>query len=104
MVLDNHNVVSSIQGASTRETEQIWKELFPNEPYEFDSNGAFSKKLAMEGNYTKYDLLSAVKRQSPFFYQVLFNPVAVFSFIVSTRIERIYIFFFCLASKTIHFI
>lgn len=69
-VLDNCNVVSSIQESSTKESETIWNELFPNEPYEFDFSGAFSKKVPGEGNYTKYDLISAVKRQSPFFYQV----------------------------------
>lgn len=96
-ILDNHNVVSSIQGSSKRETEQTWNELYPNEPYDFpkkiqrSSKGdseqswnelypnepsdfclseGFFEKVSGDGKYTQYDLLSAVQRQVPFFYQV----------------------------------
>ncbi|XP_058186107.1 glycine-rich domain-containing protein 1-like isoform X2 [Rhododendron vialii] len=96
-ILDNHNVVSSIQGSSKRETEQTWNELYPNEPYDFpkkkqrsckieseqtwnklypnepydfDLPSGFFEKVSGDGKYTQYDLLSAVQRQVPFFYQV----------------------------------
>ncbi|XAR51451.1 hypothetical protein NMG60_11006083 [Bertholletia excelsa] len=67
-LLDCHNVVSSIHGTSKRETEQIWNELYPNEPYDFDLTGDFFEKIPPgDGKYTRYDLLSAVQRQIPFF-------------------------------------
>uniref|UniRef100_A0A5B7BIP7 Glycine-rich domain-containing protein 1 n=1 Tax=Davidia involucrata TaxID=16924 RepID=A0A5B7BIP7_DAVIN len=73
-ILDNHNVVSSVQGTSKKETEEIWNKLYPDEPYNFDSTRAFSydisEKVSAAKKYTKYDLVSAVKRQGPFFYQV----------------------------------
>ena len=68
-ILDNHNVVSSVQGTSKRETQQIWNGLHPNEPYDFDMSSAFIQKSSGNGKYTQYDLLLAIKRQIPFFYQ-----------------------------------
>ncbi|KAG2696055.1 hypothetical protein I3760_07G041000 [Carya illinoinensis] len=73
-VLDNSNIFSSVQGTCQRHTEEIWNRLFPEEPYNFNLTRAFpenvSEKLSGSEKYTKYDLVSAVKRQSPFFYQV----------------------------------
>ncbi|XP_019173075.1 PREDICTED: glycine-rich domain-containing protein 2 isoform X2 [Ipomoea nil] len=72
-ILGNHNVVSSVKGASKEETEQVWKQLYPTEPYELDLARALSDEPAKRFEHTKcsdYDLVSAVKRQSPFFYQV----------------------------------
>nr|DAD40855.1 TPA_asm: hypothetical protein HUJ06_015178 [Nelumbo nucifera] len=73
-ILDNHNVVSTIQGASTKKTEEIWNRLYPEEPYKLDLSISLSKnideKFPEALRCTKYDLVSAVKRQSPFFYQV----------------------------------
>lgn len=73
-ILDNSNVVSSIQGACKGQTEEIWNNLYPEEPYEFDLTKATSEDSVAElsglEKYTKYDLVSAVRRQSPFFYQV----------------------------------
>ncbi|XVE86905.1 hypothetical protein DITRI_Ditri18aG0073200 [Diplodiscus trichospermus] len=73
-ILDNSNVVSSIQGICKRQTEEIWSSLYPNEPYDFDVTKALSENASetLSGleKYTKYDLTSSVKRQSPFFYQV----------------------------------
>ncbi|KAM7504132.1 hypothetical protein LguiB_003036 [Lonicera macranthoides] len=68
------NVVSSIQGISARETEEIWNKLYPAEPYEFDSTSAFSHTLSNDevigaAKCTDYDLIKAIERQSPFFYQ-----------------------------------
>ncbi|ESR39448.1 hypothetical protein CICLE_v10024875mg [Citrus x clementina] len=72
--LDNSYVVSSIQGTCRKETEEIWNRLYPEEPYELDlakiSSEDFSAELSGLEKFTKYDLVSAVKRQSPFFYQV----------------------------------
>ncbi|KAA8538218.1 hypothetical protein F0562_027959 [Nyssa sinensis] len=72
-ILDNRNVVSSVNGTSKKETEEIWNMMYPNEPYELDLSGhletvAENKVGALES--TKYDLVSAVKRQTPFYYQV----------------------------------
>ncbi|KAK9285971.1 hypothetical protein L1049_025173 [Liquidambar formosana] len=73
-ILDNCNVVSSLEGASEWQTEEIWKRVYPEEPYNFDLTKACSddipEKFSETKKYTKYDLVSAVKRQSPFFYQV----------------------------------
>lgn len=74
-VLDNSNVLSSVQGTCQRHTEEIWNRLYPEESYNFNLTCAFSEniseKLSGSEKYTKYDLISAVKRQSPFFYQVI---------------------------------
>lgn len=83
-ILDNNNVVSSIQGISARETEEIWNKLYPAEPYEFDSTSAFSHKLSNDEviaaeNCTDYDLVKAIERQSPFFYQVIETPTENYS-------------------------
>lgn len=73
-VLDNSGVVSSVNGICRAQTEEIWNQMYPNEAYHFDLKNestviADEKLLAIE-KCTKYDLVSAVKRQSPFFYQV----------------------------------
>lgn len=73
-ILDNHNIVSSVKGISQMETEETWKHLYPNEPYDLDSARALSDnnpaQILKSEKYSNYDLVSAVKRQSPFFYQV----------------------------------
>ncbi|XP_057963215.1 glycine-rich domain-containing protein 1-like [Malania oleifera] len=73
-VLDNYNVVSSIQGISKEETEEIWNGLYPEEPYHLDLTTPFledvSEKFSAAEKFIKYDLATAVKRQRPFFYQV----------------------------------
>ncbi|KAI3462624.1 hypothetical protein Pfo_019287 [Paulownia fortunei] len=73
-ILDNQNVVSSVGETSRRATEDIWKTLYPGEPYDLDLTSAlldniYGRKVGGE-KCTKYDLISAVQRQSPFFYQV----------------------------------
>ena len=78
-ILDNSNVVSSIQGTCKRQTEEIWSRLYRNEPYDFDLTKALSENasetLSGLDKHTKYDLVSAVKRQSPFFYQVILRMI-----------------------------
>ncbi|CAH1427476.1 unnamed protein product [Lactuca virosa] len=76
-ILDNSNVVSSInQRTSRKETKETWNKLYPNEPYEYDisraSSSEFSETLYNGGtqSFSKYDFVLAVERQSPFFYQV----------------------------------
>ncbi|XP_063937933.1 glycine-rich domain-containing protein 1-like isoform X3 [Daucus carota subsp. sativus] len=73
-ILDNCNVLSSIEGTSGRETEKIWGRLYPDEPYSFDPDtSCWDKTLdnaADAEKHTTYDLVLAIERQSPFFYQV----------------------------------
>lgn len=73
-ILDNHNIVSSVKGISQMETEKTWKHLYPNEPYDLDSARTLSDnnpaQILKSEKCSDYDLVSAVKRQSPFFYQV----------------------------------
>ncbi|KAK1433189.1 hypothetical protein QVD17_10096 [Tagetes erecta] len=73
-ILDNCNVVSSVQGMSTRETEEVWNKLYPDEPYDFDMTRAlsteFSEAIYKTQSFSKYDFTLAIERQSPFFYQV----------------------------------
>lgn len=73
-VLDNSGVLSSVNGNCKLKTEDLWKRLYPEEPYELDLNKVdsedISKKSSALEKCTNYDLVSAVKRQSPFYYQV----------------------------------
>ncbi|XP_073151155.1 glycine-rich domain-containing protein 1-like isoform X4 [Henckelia pumila] len=73
-ILDNSNVVSTVGGTLTKTSEEIWKNLYPDEPFELDladtlNDNSNVKQLGGE-KCTMYDLVSAVRRQSPFFYQV----------------------------------
>ncbi|XP_038996090.1 glycine-rich domain-containing protein 1-like [Hibiscus syriacus] len=74
MTLDNSSVVYSLQGTCKRKTEEIWNIFYPDEPNDFDFTRASSENAAetISGlkKHTEYDLISAVKKQSPFFYQV----------------------------------
>lgn len=73
-ILDNFDVVSTVQGICSKQTEEIWNKMYPDEPYNSDLTNLLpediSEKTARLAKYTKYDLISAAKRQSPFFYQV----------------------------------
>ncbi|KAK8472207.1 hypothetical protein PHAVU_002G143100 [Phaseolus vulgaris] len=73
-VLDNFGVVSSVEGVCGRQTEEIWNQLYPDELFNADLinilPGDISERISRLEKYTKYDLISAAKRQSPFFYQV----------------------------------
>ncbi|KAF7809509.1 Glycine-rich domain-containing protein 1 [Senna tora] len=73
-ILDNFDVVSTVQGICGRQTEEIWNKMYPDEPYNADlinvSSEDISERTVGLAKYTKYDLVSAAKRQSPFFYQV----------------------------------
>lgn len=74
-ILDNSNVVSSVQGSCNNKTEEIWNRLYQEEPYNLNLQNALSvdmsERISTLDKCTKYDLVSAVKRQSPFFYQVI---------------------------------
>ncbi|XP_010432017.1 PREDICTED: glycine-rich domain-containing protein 2-like [Camelina sativa] len=71
-VLDNSGVVSSVNGNSKSKTETLWKRLYPTEPYDLDLDKAISEPEDVSSleKCTNYDLVSAVKRQCPFYYQV----------------------------------
>ncbi|KAL3844933.1 hypothetical protein ACJIZ3_002336 [Penstemon smallii] len=72
-ILDNEKVVSSLEGTSRNATEEIWKTLYPGEPFELDLANTLQDNTYVKKDlekFTKYDLISAVHRQSPFFYQV----------------------------------
>ncbi|CDY63918.1 BnaC07g51250D [Brassica napus] len=68
-VLDNSGVLSSVNGSCNLQTENLWKRLYPMEPYDLDLDKAISEPV-LEKRTTTYDLVSAVKRQCPFYYQV----------------------------------
>lgn len=75
-ILDTQNVVSSVEGTCKKYTEEIWNEIYPSEPYELNTTSFSFTDHATENiltNFksTKYDLVAAVKRQIPFFYQVM---------------------------------
>jgi hypothetical protein len=72
-ILDNDKVESSTRTTSKLESEKVWTELYPEEPFELDytssSDSATNvKSEAAEG--ITYDLVAAVKRQTSFYYQV----------------------------------
>lgn len=72
-ILNNDNVESSTRTKSTVQSEKVWKELYPEEPFQLEFTS--SSDTAMDVNPEAadditYDLVSAVKRQSSFYYQV----------------------------------
>ncbi|KAI4314456.1 hypothetical protein L6164_027364 [Bauhinia variegata] len=73
-ILDSSNVVSSIEGINATQTEKTWNKMYPDEPYNIDlmnvSSEDISERINKLAKYTKYDLVSAAKRQTPFVYQV----------------------------------
>lgn len=76
-ILGNSNVLSSTQGTSREESEKVWDSMYPSEPYELvglnnhSLQGFTENFLEAKQSTTKYDLISAVKRQTTFFYQVI---------------------------------
>lgn len=94
-------VISSVEGACKKESEELWNSMYPEEPYELDLENcceSFTKNSLMASPSTKYDLVSAVKRQSSFYYQVihfkslLINLVSNILFFVSLIINSVCIF------------
>ncbi|KZV41578.1 hypothetical protein F511_12604 [Dorcoceras hygrometricum] len=68
-ILDNDNVVSSLDGHRAAKLRRSYS----SEPYDLEFSSALQDNAyAKKGDEkcTKYDLISAVQRQSPFFYQV----------------------------------
>lgn len=74
-VLDNHNVLSIIEGTCTKQIEQIWNDMYPTEPYHLEKSSDSSISNfgsdTMLHRCTKYDLVAAVKRQSSFYKKVI---------------------------------
>ncbi|VAH71082.1 unnamed protein product [Triticum turgidum subsp. durum] len=72
-ILDSKNVKSSIQAKSKDRSEKVWTELYPGEPFELEYTSPSDDSVYV-GDGTaggiSYDLVSAVKRQSSFVYQV----------------------------------
>ncbi|KAK2981710.1 hypothetical protein RJ640_005962 [Escallonia rubra] len=72
-ILDSQNTVSSTEGICPKHTRKVWETMYPNESYELDLSSHLenaSKNNSVAPPSTDYDLVSAVKRQSPFYYQV----------------------------------
>ncbi|KAG6436864.1 hypothetical protein SASPL_101768 [Salvia splendens] len=60
-LLDNKNVISSVEGTSKNQTEDAWKTLFPSEPFELDLEVKQENTIgdgAVAEKFTKYDLVS----------------------------------------------
>ncbi|KAK8480845.1 hypothetical protein V6N13_056988 [Hibiscus sabdariffa] len=73
-ILDNQNVISSIRTTCRKQTEEIWERVYPFEPYELNMSIRLSENVQnfiQTSKSTEYDLVSAVKRQIPFFYQYM---------------------------------
>ena len=74
-ILDNNNVESSIQAKSKDQAAKVWTELLcPGEPFELEftspCNDSVYASSGAAGDIS-YDLVSAVRRQSSFVYQVV---------------------------------
>uniref|UniRef100_A0A803MNM7 Glycine-rich protein n=1 Tax=Chenopodium quinoa TaxID=63459 RepID=A0A803MNM7_CHEQI len=73
-ILGNHNIISSVQGKSKSKTEELWNKMYPEESYELDCNRSFPgdslQRNVQSEKFISYDLVSAVKRQVPFSFQV----------------------------------
>ena len=77
-ILNNDNVESSIGAKSKIQSEKVWKELYPEEPFELEYTGSPETTMDVNSGVTEgisYDLISAVKRQSSFCYQVFKQPL-----------------------------
>ncbi|CAL4982992.1 unnamed protein product [Urochloa decumbens] len=71
-ILNNDNVESSTRTKSKIESEKVWNELYPEEPFELEYTSS-ETTMDVDAGATEgisYDLVSAVKRQSSFYYQV----------------------------------
>ncbi|CAN8288534.1 unnamed protein product [Cochlearia groenlandica] len=78
-ILDNYGTVSSTNesGSFKSETENLWKILYPMEPYNIDFDKAIwkPKDISSLEKWVTYDLVAAVKRQSSFYSRVLTTHV-----------------------------
>ncbi|KAI3751925.1 hypothetical protein L2E82_23019 [Cichorium intybus] len=66
-------VISSVEGTCKKKTQEFWNKMHPKEPYELKLDNFFDNDIEnklISSPSTKYDLVSAVKRQSSFYYQV----------------------------------
>jgi hypothetical protein len=77
-ILNNDNVESSIGTKSKIQSEKVWKELYHEEPFELEYTSSSETTMDVNPGATEgisYDLISAVKRQSSFYYQVFKQPL-----------------------------
>jgi hypothetical protein len=90
-ILGTWNVVSSTQAVCKKQTEEFWNRTYPTEQYELNPStqlveGVGEAILGAQKS-TEYDLVSAVKRQSSFYYQVIKKEIQrcqIFMFVTST--------------------
>lgn len=73
-VLDNKNVQSTVEDKLGHQTAEVWSMFCPDEPFELEP-GSYSAETNIikhtdTVNSITYDLVSAVNRQSSFYYQV----------------------------------
>ncbi|EPS64776.1 hypothetical protein M569_10005, partial [Genlisea aurea] len=73
-ILDSGSVASSLHNRPMASSEEFWRTHFPLESYELELPSSYQdskpvEKVAVE-KCSDYDLVSAVQRQVPFFYQV----------------------------------
>jgi hypothetical protein len=72
-ILNNDNVESSTRAKSKIQSEKVWNELYPEEPFELEYTSSSETTMDVDPGATEdisYDLVSAVKRQTSFYYQV----------------------------------
>lgn len=77
-ILDNSNVESSIRAESKHQSEKVWAEQYPKEPFELENTSSSDNSIYANAGAAEdisYDLVAAVKRQSSFFYQVLVTEI-----------------------------
>lgn len=95
---------SSLFAKSKLQSTEIWAELYPGEPFELDYSCSFSDAEMYSGEEKSitYDLVSAVKRQSVFYYQVTLTFILLlfgFSYITSINYFSMYFLHnFCIYS------
>ncbi|GJN25596.1 hypothetical protein PR202_gb13442 [Eleusine coracana subsp. coracana] len=72
-ILDNDKVESSTQARSKPQSEKVWTELYPEEPFDLVYNSSSDTVIDVNSESAEgisYDLVAAVKRQTSFHYQV----------------------------------
>ena len=73
-ILGTNNDKSSIQAKSNDQAEKVWTELYPGEPFELEYTSPSDDSVYVDDGTAggiSYDLISAVRRQSSFVYQVV---------------------------------
>ncbi|TVU24119.1 hypothetical protein EJB05_26517 [Eragrostis curvula] len=72
-ILDNNKIESSTQTELKAQSVKVWTELYPEEPFELEYTSSSHTATDVNSEVAEgisYDLVSAVKRQTSFYYQV----------------------------------